>query len=138
LISNYCHVVNIVFFFWRVIPGCLNFMCLHFGTHCFIFIGLVSKKNDWDEIARVFIWVKVWLKSTLGQSEGGGMGPFLPYMLVILQASTWEACSMTACSSTWTCLHPPSDWSRLLLSQTFTSINTLAISSQLFFLSHDL
>jgi len=51
-------------------------MCRHFGTLCFIFIGLVSKKNNWGEIARVFVQVEVWLKSNLDQSEEGGWGHF--------------------------------------------------------------
>jgi hypothetical protein len=34
----------------------------------------VNKKNNWDETARVFILAKVWLKRSLDQSEGGGMG----------------------------------------------------------------
>jgi len=29
---------------------------------CPMFIGGVSRKNNWDEIARIFILVKVWLK----------------------------------------------------------------------------
>ena len=62
-------------FFW-VIPQCLNFMCQHFGMLFSIFIGLVNKKNDWDENARVFIRIKVWLKSNLGLSEGKGWGSF--------------------------------------------------------------
>ena len=41
---------------------------------CSFFIGRVNKKNNWDEIARVFIKVKVLLQRNLGQSEGGGMG----------------------------------------------------------------
>ena len=39
---------------------------------CSIFIGRVHKKN-WDEIARVFIQVKVLLQRNLNQSEGEGM-----------------------------------------------------------------
>jgi hypothetical protein len=31
-------------------------------------------KNNWDEIVRVFIQVKVWLKLSLGQSGGGERG----------------------------------------------------------------
>ena len=27
LISNFCHVLNVVFFFGGVIPRCLHFMC---------------------------------------------------------------------------------------------------------------
>ena len=45
--------------------------------------------------------------------------------------------SSTSCSSTQTRplpIPPPSDWPRPFLSQTFTSINTLAIPCQLFFL----
>jgi len=34
-------------------------------------IGRVKKKKNWDEIARVFLQVKVWLKRNLGQSGGG-------------------------------------------------------------------
>ena len=34
----------------------------------------MNKKNNWDEVARVFIQVKVWLKRSLGQLEGGGKG----------------------------------------------------------------
>jgi len=63
-------------------------------------------------------------------------GPFLPYMLVLLQASTWGRYihSLSLYSDTPLPIPSPSDWPRLLLSQTFTCINTLAISSQLFFL----
>jgi hypothetical protein len=49
-------------------------MCQCVGILCPIFIGYVSKENDSDEIARVFIQIKVWLKKSLGESEGGGMG----------------------------------------------------------------
>jgi hypothetical protein len=34
----------------------------------------VNKKNSWDEIARVFVQVKVRLKRSLDQSEGGVTG----------------------------------------------------------------
>jgi len=34
----------------------------------------VNKKNNWDEIAGVFIQTKVWLKRSLGHSEGEWMG----------------------------------------------------------------
>jgi len=37
-------------------------------------IGHVNQKNKWDQYARVFIQVKVWLKRSLDQLEGGGMG----------------------------------------------------------------
>jgi len=60
-------------FFW-VIPHHLNFICRRFGTHCSVFIGPGTKKNNWDEIARVFIQVKVWLTRSLGQVEGEGIG----------------------------------------------------------------
>ena len=46
-------------------------MFRRFETLCSILIGLVKKKKNWDEIARVFLQVKVWLKRNLGQSEGG-------------------------------------------------------------------
>ena len=45
-------------FFWAI-PQHLNFfMCQYFGTLCSIFICHVNK-NNWDEIARVFIQVQV-------------------------------------------------------------------------------
>jgi len=45
-------------FFW-VIPQRLNFMCQRFGILCSIFIGRVNKKDNWYEVARVFIQVKI-------------------------------------------------------------------------------
>jgi hypothetical protein len=83
----------------------------------------VNKKNNWEEIARVFILVKVWLKRSLDQSEGEGMGR--GHVQVEEQAVEGKSP-----------VHPPSDWPRLLLSQTFTCINTLAISTPLFFFAH--
>jgi len=64
------------------------------------------------------------------------MGPFLLHILVLLQASTWGPCSPQPVLYLDTPLSvtPPSDWPRPLLRQTFTCINTLAISCQLFFL----
>ena len=82
-------------FFW-VIPRRLNFIYRHFGTHCPIFVGRLSKNNNWEEMVGVFIHGKVWLKK---KSVGS-----------------------------------PADFPTLLLSQTFTCINTPAISSQLLFL----
>jgi len=49
-------------------------MYRHFRTLCSFFIVGVSRKNNWDKIARVFIQVKVWFKNSLSQLEGGGMG----------------------------------------------------------------
>jgi len=49
-------------------------MCRRFGTLCSIIIGRVNKNNNWDEIARVFVQVKVRLKRSLDQSEGGVTG----------------------------------------------------------------
>jgi len=49
-------------------------MCQHFGTLCSTFIGDVSKKNNQNEIARVFVQVKDWLKNNLSQSEREGTG----------------------------------------------------------------
>lgn len=40
-------------------------------TVCSIFTGSVSRKNNWDEIVRVFIQEKVWLKNSLNQPGGG-------------------------------------------------------------------
>jgi len=45
-------------------------MSRRFRTLRSIFIGGVSRNNNWDEIARVFIQVEVWLKNSLSQLEG--------------------------------------------------------------------
>jgi hypothetical protein len=52
-------------------PGVWIFTCRRFGTLCYNFTGHVNK-NNWNEMARVFILVKVWLKRGLVQSKGGG------------------------------------------------------------------
>jgi len=44
----------------------------------------VNKKNSWDKTARVFIHIRVWLKRSLGQLEGGGMGR--EHVLLVEQA----------------------------------------------------
>ena len=59
--------------FW-VTPRSVNFICRHFGTLCFKFVGGVCRKNNRNEIARVFIQVKVQVKNTLSHSKGGGEG----------------------------------------------------------------
>ena len=63
-------------------------------------------------------------------------GPFLLHILVLLQASTWGRCSPQPVPLLGHAppVTPPPDWSRPHLSQTFTCINTLVISCQLFFL----
>jgi hypothetical protein len=74
-ISKFLCVLNDVFlFFLGVILRRLNFMFRRFETLCSIFVGRVNKKNNWDDIARVFIQVMVWLKRSLGQSEGEATG----------------------------------------------------------------
>jgi hypothetical protein len=47
-------------------------MCRRFRT--LSLFHLLNKKNNWDEIAGVFIQVKVYLKRSLGQLEWGRMG----------------------------------------------------------------
>jgi len=44
---------------------------------CSSYTGHV-KKNNRDEVARVFIQLKVWLKRRLGQLEGEGTGGACP------------------------------------------------------------
>ena len=48
-------------------------LCANISEHfvCSIFIAQANEKNGWDEIARVFIQVKVWLKRNLGELKGG-------------------------------------------------------------------
>jgi len=65
-------------FFW-VIPRRLN--CVDVSEHSVssIFIGGVSRKNNWEEIAIVLVKVNVWLKivranrKDLGGGRGGGV-----------------------------------------------------------------
>jgi hypothetical protein len=52
-------------FFWLILRR-LNFIFRRFETLCSILIGLVKKRRNWDEIARVFLQVKVWLKKKSG------------------------------------------------------------------------
>ena len=49
-------------------------MCRRFGTLCSSFVGGVSRKNNRNKIARLFILVKDWLKNSLSKSEREGMG----------------------------------------------------------------
>jgi hypothetical protein len=44
--------------FWVILRR-LNFMCRHFRTVCSMFMGGERRKNNQDEIARVFTQVKV-------------------------------------------------------------------------------
>jgi len=60
-------------FFW-VIPRYLNFTCRRFGALCSIFIGGVSRKNNWDDIVGVFIWENLWLENNLSQTGVGATG----------------------------------------------------------------
>jgi len=48
-------------FFWVILRH-LKFVFRRFETLCSIFVGGVSKKNNWDEIAKVYLQVKAWLK----------------------------------------------------------------------------
>jgi hypothetical protein len=56
-------------FFW-VISQHLYFLCQCLGTLGSVFIGHLNRETNWEEMVGVFIQVKVWLKRSLGQSEG--------------------------------------------------------------------
>jgi hypothetical protein len=56
--------------FW-VISRSVDFKYRRFGKLCSIFIGWVNKKNNLEQMARVFLQVKVQLKRSLRQLEGG-------------------------------------------------------------------
>jgi len=63
--------INLLYF-W-VISQRLKFMCrVSELSVCSIFIGVVNKKNNLDQIPRVFLQVKVRIKRRLRQLEGGG------------------------------------------------------------------
>jgi hypothetical protein len=51
--------IKMLYSIFLVIPRRLNFMCRHSRTLCFMFVGGVCRKNNRNEIARVFIQVKV-------------------------------------------------------------------------------
>jgi len=62
-ISNFGLVLNVVFLFFFGDSLTSEFYGPTFqNTVCTIFIGGVSMKNKWDDIARIFILVKFWLK----------------------------------------------------------------------------
>ena len=113
-----------------------------------MFTDGVNKNNIWDETARVYIQVKIWLKRSLDQLDGGAtMNPWLLFL-----APTQGHFSLTALShcrpllgaialhslflySDTPCPCPSSFRSaQTSLNQNFTRINNLAVSSQLFFL----
>jgi hypothetical protein len=65
LISNLHRVLNVVFFFFFIISSSEFYVPTFRNTLlCSIFMGGVSRKNNRDEIARVFIQVKVCLKNS--------------------------------------------------------------------------
>jgi len=66
--------VNVVFFLLVDSPVSEYYVPTFRNTVCSTFIVLVKKNNKWDEIARVFIQVEVYLKRSLGQLDRGGMG----------------------------------------------------------------
>jgi len=57
---------KMLYSFFCVIPQRMNYMCRRFGTLCSILKGRVNRNNNWDEIASVYVQVKVWLKISLG------------------------------------------------------------------------
>jgi len=71
LISHFHHVVNVVFFLLGDSPAS-DFYVQMFRT--LSLFHLLNKKNNWGEIARVFIQVKICLERSLGQLEWGRMG----------------------------------------------------------------
>jgi len=58
LISNFCRVLNVVFFLFGDCPAS-EFICRRFGTLCSIFIGGVRRKNNW-----VSDWLKLFSSQT--------------------------------------------------------------------------
>jgi hypothetical protein len=74
LISKFCQVVNFGLFLLGDSLASKFCVLTFWNTVCSIIKGHGNKKNNWNEIASVFIQVKVWLKRSLGQSEGGGTG----------------------------------------------------------------
>jgi hypothetical protein len=65
------HVRRVVFFLLGDSPASELYVLTFQNTLISsIVIGCVNK-NNWDENARVFIQLKVWLKRSLDQSEGG-------------------------------------------------------------------
>ena len=66
--------MNVGFFLLGVSLVSKFYVPTFWNTLYSIIKGHVNKKNNWDNISKVFIQVKVWLKRSLGQVEGGGTG----------------------------------------------------------------
>ena len=73
MISNFRHVLNVVFNLLGDSPASEFYMPTFWNTVCSTVISRVSRKNNWDETVGVFIWEKVWLQNNLSQLEQGGM-----------------------------------------------------------------
>ena len=72
------------------------------SEHCSIFIGGVSRKNNWVEVVAVFIQENVWPKSSLSQLEGGGTGR--GRVRAEIQAARAETSSGGHVRETWCCV----------------------------------
>jgi hypothetical protein len=73
LISNFCHVLNVVFFLLGDSLMSEFYVLIFHNTLPVVFIVSESRKNNQDEIVGVFIHEKVQLKNSLSQSGGGGV-----------------------------------------------------------------
>ena len=63
LISNFCCVLNVIFFLLGDSPASEFYVPTFRNTLSDpSSFGGVSRKDNWDEISRVFVQVKVWLK----------------------------------------------------------------------------
>jgi hypothetical protein len=74
LISNFCHVLNYVFFLLGDSLVSEFYVPVFHNTLPVVLIVCVSRKNNQVEIVGVFIHEKVQLKNSPSQSEGGGTG----------------------------------------------------------------
>ena len=124
---------------WIVSSGwfpCVWILCADVSEQsvCQIFIVGVRRKNNWDDVVRVLIQVKVkvWLKTDWANcKEGKGNGA----CLIRETGCGGDRPQVEACSNYVGRNCPVSErMAKAILSQTFTFTNTLAISSQLFFL----
>jgi len=62
LISNFCSVLNVVFLLLGDVLASEVYVPIFQNIVCSIFIGIVSRKNSWDEVVGLFIQEKFWLK----------------------------------------------------------------------------
>ena len=89
--------------FFLVIPRFLNLICRRFGTLCSIFIGGVSRKNNWDSD-----WLKLFSSQTFSHTNTPTISSRLFFLLIPTMKMEHTECSETSAYKIQTLgNHPP-------------------------------